>query len=97
MLYRGPNIQFNSCCYIIFLFYKGPYIDCEFIPHNYNSCFQKLTATNVQVQSETNPERMSISKEVFGVWKLICLLDIFLIAINTSNLNILQLENQQES
>jgi len=37
---------------------------------------------------------MSISKEVFGVWKLICLLDFVLISVNTSNLNILQFEHQ---
>jgi hypothetical protein len=37
---------------------------------------------------------MSISKEVFGVWKLICLLDLVLISVNTSNLNILKFEHQ---
>ena len=44
--------------------------------------------------SKTYPERMSISKEVFGVWKLICLLDFVLISVNTSNMNILQFEHQ---
>lgn len=37
---------------------------------------------------------MSIRKKVFGVRKLIGLLDFFLISVNTSNLNILQFEHQ---